>query len=265
MENDNALREQQERQSIDRYNAELREQNTRYEEQIREHERLETERRNAERLRKEDERRKEQRKQKEQQQIEEQRKQREREFLDNAVGGGTDDKKLEDYLVKLRQLEIKANREGTGARKEQPYKPPEKDKASYLKTIQTYENLKKNVEQLDKVNKNLETIKDTRARAKYETSKQSLENKICETLDIKKDKPKFLQSKKEVETSFREKVQRGIDNLEKRVEVAKTKIAEMKKEPSEQAFQPVENRENARTITRENARTITPQNKARGR
>lgn len=104
----------------------------------------------------------------------------------------------------------------------------------HLETVQKYEDLKKNVEQLDKVNKNLETMKDKKVMEKYETSKQALEKKICDTLGIKKDKPKFLQSKKAVESSFRQKVEKGLVELGAKVEVSKAEITKIKAEEKAQ-------------------------------
>lgn len=98
------------------------------------------------------------------------------------------------------------------------------------KIVQTYENLKYNVEQLDKVNKNLKTQKDKKVVEKYENSRQSLEKKVCETLDIKKDKPKLLRGKKAVETSFQEKVYKGLSELKMKADIAKSRLSELKVE-----------------------------------
>lgn len=271
MENDIDIAEK-ERQSIDKHNEELREQRNREEERRKEQERIETDRRTAERLRKEEERRKEQRENKEHlKQVEEHQRQRERELANRQVGGGN--KELENHLAKGRQLDIQANQEGRGAKQAKPYKTLEERQIDidyrytmdnlkhYLETVQKYEDLRKNVEQLDKVNKSLETVKDKKVKEKYETSKQSIEKKICDTLDIKKDKPKFLQSKKAVETSFRGKVQKGLADLGAKAEVAKTKIAEIKAEKNTQSS----HRENEPGRTASRAKTIAPQTRTRAR
>lgn len=46
---------------------------------------------------------------------------RRRRMHDNA--GGEDMNKVVDHLAKLRQLDIQANKQGKGAKQEQPYKP----------------------------------------------------------------------------------------------------------------------------------------------
>lgn len=126
------------------------------------------------------------------------------------------------------------------------------------KMIQTYENLKNNVVQLEKVNKNLETLKEKKVIEKYETSKQALEKKICETLDIKKDKPKLLHSKKAVETSFREKVQKGLADLGEKVSIAKDRLGEIRNEKKSQ-FNYFENK--PETTCR--AKTVAPKTRTR--
>lgn len=132
------------------------------------------------------------------------------------------------------------------------------------KILQTYENLKNNVEQLDKVNKNLDMLKDKKVVEKYKTSKVTLEKKICETLDIKKDKPKLLHSKKAVEISFREKIGKGIADLKSKADIAKGRLSEIKAEKKEQSI----NRDNkpaSTSRTASHSKTIAPQTKARGR
>lgn len=226
-------------------------------------ERAQVDKQYREKMQKESERRKEQG---------EHKRQRERELADRKVGGGSEE--LENHLAKGGQMDIQANNEDRGAKQEKNYKSLEERQIdidyrhtmynlkNYLETIQKYEDLKKNVEQLNKINKKLETMKDKRVKEKYETSKQSLENKICYTLQIKKDKPKLWQSKKAVEQSFRNKVQKGLADMGAKAEVAKIKIAEIKAgkniQTSQQKNNPVR-----RTTNR--AKTIASQTRARVR
>jgi len=98
------------------------------------------------------------------------------------------------------------------------------------KIVSTYETLKNQVGQLDKVNKNLETLKDKKVMEKYETSKADLETKIGETLGIQKDKPKFLQSKKVPETTFKEKVQKGLAEMGEKAKIATERVKEIRAE-----------------------------------
>lgn len=272
MENENNVAEK-EQQSIDKHNAELKEQTARQEERQREQERAETDRRNAERLQRESEqRRKEERERTEHlKQVEEHRKQREKELANRQVGGG-DNKELESHLAKGRQLDIQANKEGRGAKQEQSYKSLEERQINidyryamehlkeYLDTVQKYENLQKNVEQLDKVNKSLESTKDKKAVEKYQTTKESLEKKICDTLEIKKDKPKFLQSKKAVESSFKDKVKKGLADLGAKAEVAKAEITKIKAVEKAQTTHG-----EYKPANRTASRTVKPQTRARGR
>ena len=174
----------------------------------------------------------------------------------------------------VQNYQIQANKDNIGEKKERSYKSPEERKIdidyrytmehlkNYLKTIQQYEDLKKNVEQLDKVNKSLESLRDKKIKEKYETSKQSLEKKICNTLAIKKDKPQLLQSKKTVEQSFRDKIQKGLADFGAKADVAKKNIAEIKSEKIKQSSQR-ENKLVRRTTNSE--KTIEPQKRARGR
>lgn len=66
------------------------------------------------------------------------RKRREQELADRQVGGGTGKKakELEENLAKGRQLDVQANKEGRGAKQEQPYKEQEQ---SGLEKLRAYE------------------------------------------------------------------------------------------------------------------------------
>jgi DNA repair exonuclease SbcCD ATPase subunit len=101
------------------------------------------------------------------------------------------------------------------------------------KIVQAYETLKNQVEKLDKVNKNLENLKDKKVIEKYEVSKKELESKISNTLDIQKEKPKFLQSKaktQEQEKTFSEKIQKGLADLREKANIARVRLQQLKSE-----------------------------------
>lgn len=101
------------------------------------------------------------------------------------------------------------------------------------KIVQAYETLKNQVEKLDKVNKNLENLKDKKVIEKYEISKKELESKISNTLDIQKEKPKFLQSKaktQEQEKTFSEKIQKGLADLREKADIARDRLQQLKSE-----------------------------------
>ena len=170
-----------------------------------------------------------------------------------------------------KKVEQQEKREGSGAKQGKPYKSLEERQinADYRyvmdnlkKQVQDYENAKKNVEQLEKINKSLENLKDKKVIEKYQTTKKSLEKKICGTLGIKKDKPKLWQSKKVVEQSFRNKVQKGLADMGTKADVAKKKIAETKCEKNTQTSQR-ENKPVGRTTNR--AKAIVPQTRTRAR
>ncbi len=129
-------------------------------------------------------------------------------------------------------------------------------------TIKTYETLRNNVEQLNKVNKNLDSIKDKRIVEKYETTKQSLEKKVCETLEITKEKPKLMQNKKQIETSFREKVEKGLSDLKAKADICKVRLSEINAEKRSSVSVKEKNSYSEKKTV---SRTIKPQTRTRGR
>lgn len=117
-----------------------------------------------ERIKKLDEKEREEQARKEQlKHLEEMRKQRERELADREVGGGTGQqgKQVEEFLIRSRQLDIQANKEGRGAKQEQPYK--EKEKESGLDKLRAFE---KSVREkiAEKVKTQEKTQENTRTR-----------------------------------------------------------------------------------------------------
>ena len=139
MENETGKKEQDNAKELHRQemqNSEKYERMRVEEERQREVKRLEEERVKAdkviqERLRKESElRRRRQNELKER--ARELQEQRNKEMLDKHVGGETDGK-VEELFIKGRQLDIQANREGKGAKKEQPYKQQEREAMARFK------------------------------------------------------------------------------------------------------------------------------------
>lgn len=100
----------------------------------------------------------------------------------------------------------------------------------YLAVLQNYEKTKQNIEQLDRVNKSIKKTKDKEVIKKYQTTKTSLEKRICDTLAIEKDKPKFWQNEKMLEESFRNRVQKAVNELGEKAKIAKEKIEKVKAE-----------------------------------
>nr|WP_308742135.1 hypothetical protein [uncultured Anaerocolumna sp.] len=74
---------------------------------------------------------------------------------------------------------------------------------------------------------------DKKVIEKYEVSKKELESKISNTLDIQKEKPKFLQSKaktQEQEKTFSEKIQKGLADLREKANIARVRLQQLKSE-----------------------------------
>lgn len=251
---------EKERKSIAKHQEELKEQGAREQASMTERNRIETERRATE------QRAKEERERQEKLRKESERKKAEQRKKYSIAGHGND---IVTQSVRIAETSVHMLVDDTKniirMSKELLQKRAEEKKLTEgecNKIVQTYENLKNNVAQLDKVNKNLETLKDKKVMEKYQTSKDTLEKKICETLDIQKDKPKFLQSKKAVETSFREKVQKGLTDLGAKAEIAKARLTEIKAEKNTQSYY----RDNKPASTSRTAsRTVKPQTQTRAR
>lgn len=223
---------EKERESISKHEKAMKEENAKEQENRMEQERIESERRATE------ERAKEERDRQERLRKEKERKRAEQKKKTSIAGRGndivTDSMRIVETSAKMlyddTKYIIKMSKELFQKRAEEK----KLTEGECNKIVQTYENLKNNVVQLEKVNKNLETLKEKKVIEKYETSKQALEKKICETLDIKKDKPKLLHSKKAVETSFREKIQKGLADLGEKVSIAKDRLGEIRNEKKSQ-------------------------------
>lgn len=108
-------------------------------------ERTQADKLNKERLQRESEkRRKEQNDRKEHlKQVEEMRRQRQKELADREVGGGKDEhgREVEQHLAKGRQLDIQANKEGRGAKQEQPFKVQEHREPTGIEQLRAFEKL----------------------------------------------------------------------------------------------------------------------------
>ena len=149
-ENDNIRREQEnikkhqeqrQKEEMEKEQARLSGERLREEQRLAD-ERATSERENQERLQRESEERRKQNEYKEEvkkelKQLEEIRKQREKELADREVGGGDGKKgkEIEEHLAKGRQLDIQANKEGRGAKQEQPYK----EQSEGLAKLQAFE------------------------------------------------------------------------------------------------------------------------------
>lgn len=247
-----------ERQSIAKHQEEIKEQGAREQQRLAEQNRIETERRATE------QRAKEERERQEKLRKESEKKKAEQRKKYSIAGHGND---IVTQTVRIAETSVHMLADDTKniirMSKELLQKRAEKKELSESecnKVIKTYETVKNNVEQLDKVNKNLDTLKDKKVIEKYETTKKSLEKKVCDTLEITKDKPKFLQSKKAVETSFREKIGNGLADLKAKADICKGRLAEINKEKKTQTSHREE-----KPASRTASRTIKPQTQTRAR
>lgn len=145
MENTNEMN--LEKEAVKKEEARLQEERQR-EEQKRVEEKVRTDRQNQERQRKESERRRrEQNDRKEHlKQVEEMRALRAKEQADREVGGGKGEqgRRMEQHLIRGRQLDIQANKEGRGAKQTQQYRPQEQREMS--KALEKLRNFEKTVE-----------------------------------------------------------------------------------------------------------------------
>ena len=100
-------------------------------------ERVQADKQYREKLQKESERRrKEQNDRKEHlKHVEELRHQRQKELADKEVGGDKG-REIENHLARGRQLDIQANKEGRGAKQEQPYKEQEHNGLDKLRAFE---------------------------------------------------------------------------------------------------------------------------------
>ncbi len=103
-------------------------------------ERVQADKQYREKLQKESERRrKEQNDRKEHlKHVEELRRQRQKELADREVGGDKG-REIENHFARGRQLDIQANKEGRGAKQEQPYKEQEHREHNGLDKLRAFE------------------------------------------------------------------------------------------------------------------------------
>ena len=247
-----------ERQSIAKHQEDMKEQGAREQQSLAEQNRIETERRATEQRNKEERERQEKLRKESEKKKAEQRKK-------NSIAGHGND--IVTQTVRIAETSVHMLADDTKniirMSKELLQKRAEKKELSESecnKVIKTYEMVKNNVEQLDKVNKNLDTLKDKKVIEKYETTKKSLEKKVCDTLEITKDKPKFLQSKKAVETSFREKIGKGLADLKAKADICKGRLSQINAEKKEQT-----SHREKEPASRTASRTVKPQTQTRGR
>lgn len=217
-----------ERENNAKHEMQMKEESAREQANLTEQARIENERRATEQRAKEEQERQERlRKETERRRAEQNKKH-------SIVGPGNDivtqSARITEQSVKMLYDDTKSIIKSTKEMLQKRAEEKKMTEGECNKIIESYANLKNNVEQLDKLNKSMETLKDKRVMEKYQASKESLEKKICDTLEITKDKPKLFQRKQTIEKSFRERVEKGLADLGAKAEIAKARLSEIRSE-----------------------------------
>lgn len=249
---------EKERQSIAKHQEELKEQGIKEQASLTEQNRVETERRATEQRATEERERQDKLRKESEKKKEEQRKKY------SVAGHGNDIitqsvrivETSVHMLVDDTKTIIKMSKELLQKRAESK----QLTEGECNKIVSTYENLKNQVGQLEKINNNLDTLKDKKVMEKYQTSKVDLEKKIGETLDIQKDKPKFLQNKKVPENTFKEKIQKGLSELGEKAKIATERLKEIR---AEKQSTHRENKPASTSRTTSQAKTQAPKSRTR--
>lgn len=247
-----------ERQSIAKHEKDMKEESAREQANRMEQARVESDRRASEQRAKEEQERQERlRKESEKKKADQNKK--------YSIAGhgndlGTDIVRIAETSVKMLYDDTKFIINQTKELLQKRAESKQLTEGECNKIISTYENLKNQVGQLEKVNKNLDTLKDKKVMEKYETSKADLEKKIGETLGIQKDKPKFLQNKNVPENTFREKVQKGLSELGEKAKIATERLKEIRteKQSTQREHKPA-----STSRTASQSKTVAPKTRTR--